>query len=266
LSITGARDVIIRSCSFLNTSGTPPEAGVDIEPNEPSNWIHNISFFDLQSRWNRGSGLSLALGKLSCGAIKRPCHHPAECICPKDPPAVTVAVDGALIQGASEMGLNASALIQGLDFNIGIFIGASPFANTSHGGLNFSNVSVNETVQPGLEFEDKAALSLPVRFADCSWSHVATAKAVRWGGQNVPLLLHQSQYGAIGGVFFDKCFVDDGAMHRPWLKCDSCESRGHALEIEGHVTVTNSAGCTTRDIPTGMLTTTCNHEHTQGSR
>ena len=28
LSITGARDVVVRSCSFLNTSGTPPEAGI----------------------------------------------------------------------------------------------------------------------------------------------------------------------------------------------------------------------------------------------
>ena len=267
LSITGARDVVVRSCSFLNTSGTPPEAGIDIEPNEPSNWIHNISFFDLQSRWNRGSGLSLALGKLSCEAIKRPCHHPAECVCPKDPPSVTVTVDGAQIQGVSEMGLNASALVQGLDFNIGILIAASPFANTSHGGFNFSNVSVNETVQPGLEFENKPALGLPVRFTDCSWSHVATAKTVRWGGQNVPLLLHQSQYGAIGGITFEQCAVNDGAMHRPWLKCDSCGSRGHALEIEGHVTVTNSAGCTTGNIPTGKLTTTCDRdEHAEDLR
>ena len=28
LSITGARDVVVLSCSFLNTSGTPPEAGI----------------------------------------------------------------------------------------------------------------------------------------------------------------------------------------------------------------------------------------------
>ena len=74
----------------------------------------------------------------------------------------------------------------------------------------------------------------------------------------VPLLLHQSQYGAIGGITFDQCFVNDGAMRRPWLKCDSCSSRGHALDIKGHVIVTNSEGCTTRDIPTGMLVATCN--------
>jgi hypothetical protein len=147
LSITGARDVVVQSCSFLNTSGTPPEAGIvsflefwplachailfretlltaesvtlqDIEPNDPSNWIHNISFYDLQSRWNRGSGISLALGKLSCAKLRRPCHHPAECVCPKDPPAVTITVAGAQIQGVSELGLNGSSMIQGLDFNM----------------------------------------------------------------------------------------------------------------------------------------------------
>lgn len=129
--------------------------------------------------------------------------------------------------------------------------------NESRGSFNFSDVSVNETVQPGLEFEDKAALNLPVRFVNCSWSHVATAKTVRWGGQNVPLLLHQAEYNAIGGITFDHCSVGDGAEARPWLKCDSCGSRGPALGITGDVTVTNSAGCRTDNVPAGGLAITC---------
>ena len=257
LSITGARDVVVRSCSFLNTSGTPPEAGIDIEPNYPLSVIRNISFFGLQSRWNRGSGISLALGKLDCSTLKPPCHHPEDCVCPKSPPLVTITVAGAQIQGASQMGLNASALIQGLDYNIGVFISASPLNNSSRGWFHFSNVAVNETVQPGLEFEDKTALSLPTRFANCSWSHVATAKTVRWGGQNVPLLLHQAGYGAIGGVTFENCSVSDAAMKRPWLKCDSCGSRGPALGIAGDVTVQNSAGCSTKNVPTDSLAVNC---------
>eukprot|EP01052_Picozoa_sp_SAG31_P021850 SAG31_NODE_1710_length_7473_cov_3.782072_2_plen_398_part_00 len=231
---------------------------LQIEPNDPQNWIHNISFFDLQSRWNRGSGISLALSKLSCERKrKHPCKHPAECVCPKDPQLVTIAVAGAQIQGASEMGLNTSTLVQGLDFNIGIFIGATSSSNGSQGWFNFSDVSVNETVQPGLEFEDKAALSLPTRFSNCSWSHVATAKTVRWGGQNVPLLLHQADYGAIGGISFDDCFVSDGVEKRPWLKCDSCRSRGPALAITGHVTVDNSGGCHTENVAHRSLSVTC---------
>ena len=118
-------------------------------------------------------------------------------------------------------------------------------------------MSVNETVQPGLEFEDKAALSLPVRFSNCSWSHVATAKTVRWGGQNVPLLLHQAEYNAIGGITFDHCSVGDGAEARPWLKCDSCRSRGPALGITGDITVKNSAGCRTDNVPASGLAVTC---------
>jgi hypothetical protein len=136
-----------------------------------------------------------------------------------------------------------------------VFISAG--LNESRGSFNFSDVSVNETVQPGLEFEDKAALNLPVRFVNCSWSHVATAKTVRWGGQNVPLLLHQAEYNAIGGITFDHCSVGDGAEARPWLKCDSCGSRGPALGITGDVTVTNSAGCRTDNVPAGGLAITC---------
>jgi hypothetical protein len=143
---------------------------------------------------------------------------------------------------------------------------AGSFSNGSQGWLNFSNVFVNDTVQPGLEFEDKAALSMPVTFANCSWCGVATAPMVRWGGQNVPLLLHQAEYGTIGGVTFYNCLVRDGAMRRPWFKCDSCGKRGPVLAIAGSVTVQNSKGCKTKNIPTDNLTVTCTSRIESGGK
>lgn len=255
LSITSARDVVVRSCAFLNTSGTPPEAGVDLEPNIPYDWMNNISFYNMTSKFNHGAGFSVSIGKLQCEQDK--CRLKPECMCPLHPPLVTITLDGANIQGASTLKLNTSSLIHGMDFNIGILVSAGSYSNGSQGWLNFTDVSVSDTGQPGLEIYPKAALALPATFTNCLFDGVATAPEVRWGGQNVPLLLHQSQYGAIGGFIFDNVTVRDGMNKRPWLKCDSCGSRGPALAISGSVTVQNSKRCTTKNVPTDNLTITC---------
>jgi hypothetical protein len=162
------------------------------------------------------------------------------------PPLVSVSVHGGVIQGAAGLGLDISKLVRGLTYNIGIFVGASSSSSGSpQGWLNFSDVAVTETEQPGLEFEDKAALSMPVTFSNCSWSAVARSATVRWGGPNVPLLLHQANPGAAGGVLFEHCKISDLEL-RPWLKCDSCgrTHQGPATRIMGTVTVDNKNGCT----------------------
>ena len=231
-------------------------AGVDLEPNTPFDWMNNISFFDMTSKFNHGSGFSVAIGKLQCERDK--CRMKPDCMCPLNPPLVTITVDGAVIQGASSLKLNASTLIQGMGANIGVQISAGQYSNGSQGWFKFSNVAVTETVQPGLEIYPKAPLSLPATFSDCLFDGVATAPEVRWGGQNVPMLLHQSSYGPIGGFSFDNVTVRDGEKRRPWLKCDSCgSSRGPALAISGTVSVQNSKGCSTKNVPTEDLKVTC---------
>jgi len=144
-----------------------------------------------------------------------------------------------------------SNLVRGLSYNIGIFVSAGHTTNGSHGWLNFSDVHVNETDQPGLEFENKAATRMPLTFDRCSWVNVATGAAIRWykethaGQYNWPLLLHQSDKGAVGGIRFNQCMVHD-TKPRPWLKCDSCgdDRAGPATLVSGSVLVENRHGCT----------------------
>ena len=240
-------------------------AGVDLEPNSPYDWMNNISFFDMTSKFNHGSGFSVAIGKLQCERDK--CRMKPDCMCPLNPPLVTITVDGAVIQGASSLKLNASTLIQGMGANIGLLLSAGQYSNGSQGWFKFSNVAVTETVQPGLEIYPKAPLSLPATFSDCLFDGVATAPEVRWGGQNVPMLLHQSSYGTIGGFSFDNVTVRDGEKRRPWLKCDSCgSSRGPALAISGTVSVQNSKGCSTKNVPTEDLKVTCMPQDDDGAQ
>ena len=69
LSVIDARHLLVAGCRFLRTAGTPPEAGVDIEPSthRPGRRqlvLENITFVDLECRQNRGAAFSVSLSKL----------------------------------------------------------------------------------------------------------------------------------------------------------------------------------------------------------
>jgi len=211
--------------------------------------MQNISVTDVVIASNRGAGISVGLKHLQCE--KPSCRLKPDCMCPLNPPSVTITVDGAVIEGAARLpGLNDSATRK----NVGIKLYAGGKPGGSRGFVSFSNVAVSDTVQPGLAVENKAANRMPTIFSNCTWSRTATAKVSRWAddkevSQNVPLMLHQTEVGTIGGITFRSCNVDDSRPSlpsRPWLECDSCDSRGSATAIGGTVSVSNGEGCEAR--------------------
>lgn len=57
ISITGAVNLFVRNCKFLNTKGTPPQCGVDLEPNYPKPGLSNILFENCEFSDNAFSGI-----------------------------------------------------------------------------------------------------------------------------------------------------------------------------------------------------------------
>lgn len=62
LSVTFCDGLTAERCSFLNTRGVPPSAGVDIEPDGSYNRIRRIVFRDCVFGGNAGQGVSLSVG------------------------------------------------------------------------------------------------------------------------------------------------------------------------------------------------------------
>ena len=157
LSIISARNLRVSNCSFLNTSGTPPMSGVDVEPDVPwvgprgscagpapptgiCNRLENISLENLIIRHNPGSGISIGPGRLGAGAL------------------VDIRVSDVEIEGMAADGVNASAIsCHGGNGNKGISVGNGDTSgsNGTAGQVSFHNVHVSRTAQPGLEVEDK---------------------------------------------------------------------------------------------------------------
>jgi hypothetical protein len=221
-SLISASNLRVVGCRFLRTAGTPPQAGIDIEPNScrPNRTCHqdlaNVSFEDVEARGNVGTGLSFSLGKLEPNAT------------------VDISVRDMLIVGD----------VAPSPYNIGIYLGGKRELGppAARGSIELTNVSVSDMAQPGLEVFGKLAGGAIASLRRCRFARVGTAPTLRWGGQNVPLLLHQSAPGAVGGLVLD-AEVDD-AQARPVLKCDSCSSRGAATNISGLLSVRNpNGGC-----------------------
>ncbi|MCC2600009.1 hypothetical protein [Sphingobacterium sp. FBM7-1] len=63
LSITSAVNFYAENCEFSYTSGTLPEAGVDVEPGLPTAVLSKIRFKDCVAKGNKGRGFSVILIK-----------------------------------------------------------------------------------------------------------------------------------------------------------------------------------------------------------
>ncbi|HBG26922.1 MAG: hypothetical protein A2Y10_10585 [Planctomycetes bacterium GWF2_41_51] len=59
-SVTNAKNVLFRKCTFSNSNGTSPQKGVDVEPDHATDFIQNIVFEDCYSYGNISTGFSIA--------------------------------------------------------------------------------------------------------------------------------------------------------------------------------------------------------------
>ena len=63
ISVTGVDGLVAERCTFKNTHGRPPQAGIDLEPNLKSNLMRGIVMRDCVFENNEGFGIELALGQ-----------------------------------------------------------------------------------------------------------------------------------------------------------------------------------------------------------
>ena len=64
-SLISGVHIFVSNCYFTNTSGTAPEAGIDIEPNTPKNTIADVHITNNFSTGNAGAGLLISLNQLN---------------------------------------------------------------------------------------------------------------------------------------------------------------------------------------------------------
>ena len=64
MSVFNVKNLLVENCVFSNTKGTPPQAGVDIEPDSAGERLDNVVFRNCKSFGNAGAGFEAYLVQL----------------------------------------------------------------------------------------------------------------------------------------------------------------------------------------------------------
>ncbi len=198
ISIISGEDILIEKSIFADTRGTPPAAGIDLEPNDKHCVLKNIVVRDCVARGNQGSGFMVYLGHLL--------RH-------SEP--VSIEFQRCVVEGGG-WGLIASAIGEGEE-------GVT-------GSVRFLDCEVKDTEKGGIYVYDKAADSAEVIFENCRLENVArdeirsaatpdealgASVATRLPPPQAPIVFYLRQranlprINVFGGVRFIGCEVAD---------------------------------------------------------
>ena len=211
-----------------NTNGTPPQAGVDIEPSLSTHPIANVTFRNCTAINNTGHGFTVALYQMS-GKLP-----------------VTIKFENCSVRGGARSGFWFQAFVPKL----------------SKGSVTVTGGTVEETAEFGLAVSNKAAASVPLRviglrlrgtatlapapFAARAWPD-GEAGTIPFGVENGPVAILKRPRGepigpyAEGNIFLENLDVQDGDQTRPWLQIVGGK---HGMTgITGSARVRDTTGC-----------------------
>ncbi|WP_084244400.1 S-layer homology domain-containing protein [Planomicrobium okeanokoites] len=64
ISVISVKNLEINSAKITNTNGTPPQCGIDIEPNNSMEFLENVKIINLSTNNNKSLGLKIYLGTI----------------------------------------------------------------------------------------------------------------------------------------------------------------------------------------------------------
>jgi len=200
ISIVSAEHVRIENCAIWDTRGTAPQAGIDFEPDDPSELLSDIEVTDCILGGNAGGGFMFGLNQLNATSRE-----------------VSIRVVNSLVRSSSGSGL--CILLQGE---------ARP-----KGSVEFTDCTFENADYAGALCVWNADAPMKVRFANCRWQNVAR------GGTQAPIQLEFHGLGpAPGAVQFSDCYVYDDKP-RPAVQLLAPEAARLQDAVSGVITLFN---------------------------
>jgi hypothetical protein len=233
ISIDSAKNLTVRNSKFINTKGTPPSAGIDLEPTWSFESLQNIKIQNVEVRDNDGTGIQLALGNL---------NNQSE--------PVSIDIDGAIIDNSNLSGITIAA-----SSSIGNTNNNSPNAPIN-GTVNIRNTQISRTLGNSTVFDEPSAgiyiqalsgdqsdpNNLKINFTDVTISDTANGKISKnpifiqgFGGEN--------SAKQVGNLSFTNVIVKDN-FNRDIIRAELGRSDGFLNNISGSITAFNPNGVT----------------------
>ena len=181
ISVITAEDLLIENTIMRNTDGTPPQDGIDFEPNEAGERLVNVVMRNCTTLGNSGDGYALYLIPLD--ASSKP---------------VSIRIENCKSLRENSAGVR-------------IVTGNGP-KKAVKGKIEFVNCSFQDDIDPGVIISSVPVGGCRVRFVNCSILDAAAKEPTA-----APIMF-QSRRDAtepIGGVEFVNCTIRDSHRRNP---------------------------------------------------
>lgn len=205
ISVISAENLLIENTVMRQTGGTAPQAGIDFEPNHPSEKLVNCVMRNCVSENNAGNGYVFYLPNL---------HRSS------DP--ISIRLEGCRSSG------NRNGIV---------FITGNSADRAVRGTASFIDCTVIDEDGAGLRVERKPASGAEVRFVTCVARHCAEGKT-----DATPIMFATKAGGTqpIGGVQLVDCVVEQSRPGKVISYLD-WEGGNRLLDVTGTVTVRGPA-------------------------
>ncbi|MCX7048781.1 MAG: right-handed parallel beta-helix repeat-containing protein [Candidatus Sumerlaeota bacterium] len=218
ISVISARNLLIEDCVLKDTGGTAPEAGIDFEPNAPTEELTSCVMRNCISENNKGDAYTFYLRPLRA-----------------DSKPLSIRLENCRAIGCRR----SVAFVTGNDSETASVKGAMDFIACRFEGSRQAAISIS----------DKPTSGARVSFVNCEVINPAIGQP---GTTPIVFSSGANGVGAIGGVRFDGCAIFDSQNRLPMSYQDM--SGGVALsDITGAITVKRDGQQTTHQLTPKLI-------------
>jgi hypothetical protein len=180
ISVISAENVLMENVVMRDTSGTPPMAGIDFEPNDPTEVLSNIVMRNCVVQNNSGDGFAFYLHNLN--SASRP---------------ISIRLEGCRSIGNRR--------------SVSISVGNSK-EKTVNGVIEFVDCKFEGSEGAGIYIAQKPPFGCKVRFVKCEISDAALKQVTQ---SPIMFASARGNFEPIGGVEFIDCVVRDKVERLP---------------------------------------------------
>jgi hypothetical protein len=180
ISVISAENVLMENVVMKDTSGTPPMAGIDFEPNDPTEVLSNIVMRNCTVQNNSGDGFAFYLHNLN--SASRP---------------ISIRLEGCRSIGNRR--------------SVSVSVGNSK-EKTVNGVIEFVDCKFEGSEGAGIYIAQKPPFGCKVRFVKCEISDAALKQVTQ---SPIMFASARGNFEPIGGVEFIDCVVRDKVERLP---------------------------------------------------
>ena len=206
ISICSGENILIEDCILSNTKGTPPEAGIDFEPDRPNECLSNITLRNVLSINNAGNGADV---------------YPVQMRDFSTPVSI-------ILENFRSIGNRC-----------GVFACANDRIESGHvrGKVEFRNCLFADSRDSGLTLRGLPKGAMDLSFENCIVSNCAPEKMVA----DVILKTEQARQGYSDGIDFGNLTIYQ-PRDRDWFRCGQGCFGPRPRNVSGEITVVKPGG------------------------